>query len=136
MWPARMPAATYRVLEEPVVLPLKMVSRAWHPVPFTARAKKGGPAGAPARDVLLKGILLREPAGLRAYCLICPHELCYLNFVPGGKTLVCPCHDSVFNLLEDGARISGPAPRGAYRFRLRVRGNRVEIREVEEEALA
>ena len=40
-----------------------------------------------------------------------------------------------FDPLADGARVSGPANRGLYRFRLKVRRSGVEIIEVEEEAL-
>ncbi len=41
---------------------------------------------------------------------VCPHLGCQVYFNRGSKTFVCPCHDSVFSL--DGARTSGPAPRG------------------------
>ena len=106
--------------------------------------------------MLLKGILLRLPlpraagieSGLKAFSLMCPHELCELNFTEDTRSdhwaasarrnhpvLVCPCHFSVFDPLADGAVIAGPAERGAYRFRWKVRGSKVEIREVEEEAL-
>jgi hypothetical protein len=41
----------------------------------------------------------------------------------------------VFDPLADGDRISGPADRGLYRFRLQIRRRAVTIVEVEEEAL-
>lgn len=150
------PEVRYRKLHSPVILPLKAVTESWRPVPFTARCPVPDGAEAPAPYLLLKGILLRLPrAGsstgathLKAFCLNCPHELCYVNFVedtnlvrlePAEKKdhplLVCPCHFSVFDPLADAARISGPAHRGLYRFRLQLRRAQVEIQEVEEEAL-
>lgn len=146
----------YRRLKQPVVLPLQSVDELWRPVCFTAHCRKIRPAGGPSADLLLKGILLRLPAPqaarlewrLKAFCLICTHELCELNFVEDPRSvrevpasrwnapvLVCPCHFSVFDPLADGGLISGPAERGAYRFLLTVHGKRVEIREVEEAAL-
>ena len=138
----------YRRLETPAVVPLEAVSEAWRPAAFRARCSKT--AGHARREVLLRGMVLRLPgaAGLKAFALNCPHELCELNLAqdtgsapwpPEARrshpVLVCPCHFSVFDPLADGAAISGPAARGAYRFRWKVRGSRVEIREVEEEAL-
>ena len=87
-------------------------------------------------------------AGLKAFCLTCPHEICQVDYVedigyvrveeaakPDHPLLVCPCHFSVFDPMADAARISGPASRGLYRFRLRVERDRVEITEVEEAVL-
>ena len=48
---------------------------------------------------------------------------------------VCPCHTSTFRV-EDGERLSGPAPRGLCRFRVTKVGDAsVEIAEVEEDVL-
>ncbi len=48
---------------------------------------------------------------------------------------LCPCHNSTFTMAE-GARLSGPAPRGLYRFRVTaVTDTHVEIGEVEEDVL-
>ncbi len=146
----------YRRLKRPVVLPLKGVAEIWSPVLFSARCSAPNPADGPGSDVLLKGILLRLPlpqprrraTDVKAFCLNCPHELCNVNFTvetaflqlppamkAGHPLFVCPCHYSVFDPLADGARLSGLAPRGLYRFRLAMGRNQVEIREVEEEAL-
>ena len=148
------PDARYRRLESPVVLPLEEVAESWRPFPFSALASAPEPTGGPSSDILLKGIVLRlpRPTGssteLKAFCLHCPHELCFVNFTehpelvraaPGVKVdhplLVCPCHFSVFDPLADGDRISGPADRGLYRFRLQIRQSALAIVEVEEEAL-
>ena len=48
---------------------------------------------------------------------------------------ICPCHNSTFKA-EDGARLSGPAPRGLYRFGVTsVNDAAVEIGDVEEDLL-
>ncbi len=148
------PDARYRRLESSVVLPLEEVAEPWRPFPFSALASAPEGTGGPSSDIRLKGIVLRlpRPTGssteLKAFCLHCPHELCFVNFTehpelvqvaPGVKVvhplLVCPCHFSVFDPLADGDRISGPADRGLYRFRLQIRRSALAIVEVEEEAL-
>jgi len=44
------------------------------------------------------------------YSPVCPHLGCQVFFDRGAKQYVCPCHASIFSV--DGARISGPTPRG------------------------
>ena len=101
-------------------------------------------------------MLVRTAAGERpeqfsAVCVRCPHELCDVDYVDDPKRLpteivneigrpvtepvyVCPCHNSTFKV--DGERLSGPAPRGLYRFRVTgVSAAAVEIAEVEEDVL-
>ncbi|HEX8846729.1 MAG TPA: Rieske 2Fe-2S domain-containing protein [Pyrinomonadaceae bacterium] len=41
---------------------------------------------------------------------ICPHEGCNVVWRAEANQFVCPCHDSYF--AADGARLSGPSPRG------------------------
>lgn len=137
----------YRKLVEPVEVPLASVAEAWRPVAFRARAV----APQTRQEVVLEGALLRVPSprperAVQAFCLHCPHELCFVNYqetppsLPPGEgksdhpVFVCPCHVSVFDPAAEGARIAGPAPRGLYRFRLKVRQDQVVIREVEEAA--
>ena len=135
----RLPAAVrYRRLRSPTAVPLAQVADTWRAASFQARCS----------GTALRGMLVRTPAGLKAFCLHCPHEICPVNYAedprsvrvesgppPDHPVFVCPCHFSVFDPLTDGERLSGPAHRGLYRFRLVVRRDRVEIREVEEEAL-
>jgi Rieske Fe-S protein len=101
-------------------------------------------------------MIVRTAAGERpdqfsAVCVRCPHELCHVDYVDDPKRLppeivneigravtepvyVCPCHNSTFKV--DGERLSGPAPRGLYRFRVTgVSASAVEIAEVEEDVL-
>lgn len=139
-------------------MPKASLDQAWTPVPFTARATKPRPGADGISDVLLRGILVRVSqaaagdalgdAGLRALCLHCPHELCYVKLVeetetvrvpdqakPENPLLVCPCHFSVFDPASDGALLTGPAGRGLYRFQFKVKDNTIEIQGVEEAAL-
>ena len=44
------------------------------------------------------------------YSPVCPHLGCQVFFDRQKKEFVCPCHGSVFS--ADGARVSGPTPRG------------------------
>ncbi len=91
------------------------------------------------------------PDRFKAVCTVCPHEQCDVDFVAdpgelseyvtaeigpiGEPVYLCPCHDSAFTM-TDGVRLSGPAPRGLYRFRVtRVTETAVEIGEVEEDVL-
>jgi nitrite reductase/ring-hydroxylating ferredoxin subunit len=148
-------APAYRGLETTVSLPLEEVAELWRPVAFDAWfTLPSAPGEAPA-ERLLKGLLLRVSpsssgeSGLRAYCQLCPHETCYVEFTSDTRTvrvesqekpdhplMVCPCHFSVFDPARDGACIEGPSTRGLYRFRIEARGRRIEILEVEEAALA
>jgi Rieske Fe-S protein len=85
---------------------------------------------------------------VQAFCLLCPHEICHVEYqtdtsrveletgaTPEHPLLVCACHFSVFNPVADGARISGPAYRGLYRFKVQVERDTVRITQVEEEVL-
>ncbi len=47
---------------------------------------------------------------LRVLSAICPHLGCIVPWVPEQKVFVCPCHGGRFG--SDGARLSGPPPRG------------------------
>ena len=127
-----------RRLRTVVTVPLDRVADPWRPAEFKAWCS----------GRLLRGTLLRAPSDLKAFCRHCPHEICPVNFAedprsvrmesgsaPDHPLFMCPCHFSVFDPAADGAVISGPAHRGLYRFGLTARRDRVEIREVEEEAL-
>ncbi len=141
----------------PLLEPLRFAAadfpRPWTAVPFTARCAAPGNPERPAREVLLKGVVLRLPASgggadFQAYCLTCPHEICQVDFttetkgvelaperLPRHPLFVCPCHFSAFDPLADGGRLAGPAHRGLYRFGLETRGGAVVVREIERAAL-
>jgi cytochrome b6-f complex iron-sulfur subunit len=48
--------------------------------------------------------------GVLALWWKCPHLGCTVPFIAGENEFICPCHGSVYQY--DGARVSGPAPRG------------------------
>ncbi|MEO5741192.1 MAG: Rieske 2Fe-2S domain-containing protein [Vicinamibacterales bacterium] len=146
----------YRPLAQPVVVPLDALSVPWRVRPFTAEAVTLPSAATPNQPIRVSGMIVRTAAGDRpqqfsAVCVRCPHELCDVDYVDDPKRLpteivneigrpvsepvyVCPCHNSTFKV--DGDRLSGPAPRGLYRFRVTgVSAAAVEIAEVEEDVL-
>jgi Rieske Fe-S protein len=47
---------------------------------------------------------------ITVYSPVCPHLGCQVFFDRQNKQYVCPCHGSIF--AADGARVSGPSPRG------------------------
>jgi Rieske Fe-S protein len=137
----------YAPLTAPVRIPLEAVTTPWRPVPFRAEA-----VAPPARRVLLSGVVFRRMTGderpeLSALCVTCPHEQCQVDFIAEPTTLprtdrvmthpvfLCACHSSVFDAVDDGEWVAGPAPRGLYRFRIRVDVEAVEVGEVEADAL-
>ena len=146
----------YGKLSQPVVVPLDALSTPWRVRPFTADAVTLSSAATPNQPIRVSGMIVRTAAGERpeqfsAVCVRCPHELCDVDYVDDPKRLpqevigeigrpvtepvyVCPCHNSTFKV--DGERLSGPAPRGLYRFRVTsVSASAVEIAEVEEDVL-
>jgi Rieske Fe-S protein len=143
----------YARLTAPVRIPLDAVRTPWSPVPFKADAFAPLGGTAPARRVLINGVLFRRVTGddrpqMSALCVTCTHEQCQVDFIAHPTPLprtdhvmkhpvfLCACHSSVFDAAHDGAPIAGPAPRGLYRFRLHIAADAVEIDEVEEEALS
>jgi Rieske Fe-S protein len=142
----------YAALAKPVRIPVDAVLVPWQPVAFVAEGTRNDSPAAPARGarrrVLISGVLFRTGAQLSALCVTCPHEQCQVDLVTDAERLArmhpqtthplfeCGCHFSVFDAADAGARLSGEAPRGLYRFRIDgVRDGVVEIREVEEAAL-
>ena len=146
----------YRPLSQPVVVPIEAVSAPWKARPFTAEALTLPSAATPNQPIRVSGMIVRTAAGERpdqfsAVCVRCPHELCDVDYVDDLKRLpqeivneigravsepvyVCPCHNSSFKV--DGERLSGPAPRGLYRFKVTgVSAAAIEIAEVEEDVL-
>ena len=139
----------FRDLQRSVHVPLDALSEPWRPVEFDART-----VDAAGRPLLLKGAVLRTPSTadraseVKALCLTCPHEICYVTLRDDTRTVpfdagprpdhplfVCACHFSVFDPVADGARLSGPSERGLFRFRLDLESDMVRITQVEEAIL-
>jgi Rieske Fe-S protein len=66
----------------------------------------------------------RAADGIVAYSAICTHQGCEASaWDAEAKTLWCPCHDSKFDLRENGRVVSGPAPRRLAALPLGVQGD-------------
>ncbi|XXF79098.1 ubiquinol-cytochrome c reductase iron-sulfur subunit [Myxococcaceae bacterium GXIMD 01537] len=66
----------------------------------------------------------QEDGSFTALSTVCPHLGCGVNRDDKGG-FRCPCHTSAF--APNGARISGPAPRGLDPLRVEVRGETVLV---------
>jgi len=47
--------------------------------------------------------------GLKAYSAVCTHFACLVKWNQASGTMICPCHEGVFDV-SDGSVISGPPP--------------------------
>ncbi|MBV8424209.1 MAG: Rieske (2Fe-2S) protein [Candidatus Eremiobacteraeota bacterium] len=64
------------------------------------------------------------PQGLLAYSKICTHLGCPLGlYRQGAQQLMCPCHQSLFNILDGGSVVFGPAARSLPQLPLQVDGD-------------
>jgi Rieske Fe-S protein len=143
----------YAPLTHAVRIPLDSVATPWRTVPFTAEATGVATVEAPARRVVLKGVLYRKAmedgsSDLSALCVTCPHERCPVDLVTDPERLAkmgdaksplfeCGCHFSKFDARDDGEWLSGVAYRGLFRFRVSAVGkDAAEITHIEEEALS
>ena len=59
---------------------------------------------------------------------ICPHEGCEVAWEQNMNRFSCPCHESYF--AADGARISGPSPRGLDPLPMRVQDGKLQVQYV------
>jgi ubiquinol-cytochrome c reductase iron-sulfur subunit len=60
------------------------------------------------------------PAGFVAYSKICTHAGCPVGLYRAAQqTLICPCHQSEFAVLEGARPISGPAARALPQLPIR-----------------
>ena len=148
----------YRPLARPVVMSFEDLSTPWRARQFVADGVTLSSAATPNQPIRITGMVVRtsardnQPETFVAVCVRCPHEGCDVDFVSDPNLLpqdvrdeighvvdhsvyICPCHNSTFKA-EDGGRLSGPAPRGLYRFRVTgVQDAAIEIAEVEEDVL-
>lgn len=63
--------------------------------------------------------------GLMALYQRCVHLGCRVPFCESSQWFECPCHQSKYNAA--GEYMSGPAPRGMDRFRIRVEGDQLVV---------
>jgi Rieske Fe-S protein len=62
---------------------------------------------------------------------ICPHEGCEVVWEQARNRFSCPCHESYFT--ADGARISGPSPRGLDPLPMRVQDGKLQVQYISKE---
>ena len=125
--------------------PTSMFKQQWDIVKFDAMLST------PEGDKRLQGVLLKtsdDVVGLSAFCTICPHEICQVEFVTdterfrtisdtvvGQPLFVCPCHFSLFDPTRKGEVIDGPALRGLYAFAFEVAENEILVTGIEAKVL-
>jgi Rieske Fe-S protein len=63
---------------------------------------------------------------LEVLSAVCPHLGCQVPWSADKKAFFCPCHGSVF--APDGARISGPTPRGLDSLQSTIQDGRLKVR--------
>lgn len=63
---------------------------------------------------------------LEVLSAVCPHLGCEVPWNPDKKAFFCPCHGSIF--APDGARISGPTPRGLDSLESTVQDGQLKVR--------
>jgi len=63
---------------------------------------------------------------LEVVSAVCPHLGCQVPWSAEKNAFLCPCHGSVF--APDGARISGPAPRGLDSLQSTIQDGRLKVR--------
>ncbi len=136
--------AGFLELVEPLSLPISELTGRWDIVRFDAGLST------PKGNRRLQGVVLKtgnDPVGtddLQAFCTICPHEICLVEFVEetarytalsdavtGQPLFVCPCHFSVFDPVAKGEVLAGPAPRGLYAFEFQVTDDEIRITGIE-----
>jgi thiosulfate dehydrogenase [quinone] large subunit len=74
------------------------------------------PSGEPA-------VLFRTKNGVFAYSEICTHQGCTVAYSPSDKTLVCPCHQAVYDPFHDAEVLSGPAPAPLSKIKVAIEGS-------------
>ncbi|HEV8325750.1 MAG TPA: Rieske 2Fe-2S domain-containing protein [Myxococcota bacterium] len=62
---------------------------------------------------------------VKVFSATCPHLGCAVDLDPVTSHFACPCHTSNFSL--DGARLSGPAPRGMDELHAEVKGGELWV---------
>lgn len=84
---------------------------------------EGAIGDAQSQTVLIRvaGGLAGSADGYYAYSKVCTHAGCPVAlYRTAAKQLMCPCHQSVFDVIRDGAVVSGPADHALPRLPIEV----------------
>jgi Rieske Fe-S protein len=67
-----------------------------------------------------------EGAEFQVFAINCAHLGCPVRWFPQSRLFMCPCHGGVY--YENGARASGPPPRGLYEYEHEIRDGHLWVR--------
>lgn len=62
----------------------------------------------------------------QVFAINCTHLGCPVRWFPESGLFLCPCHGGAY--YADGARASGPPPRGLYQYEFKVEGGQLWVR--------
>jgi quinol---cytochrome c reductase iron-sulfur subunit, bacillus type len=62
----------------------------------------------------------------QVFAINCTHLGCPVRWFPESGLFMCPCHGGVY--YQDGARASGPPPRGLYVYQHRIQNGELWVR--------
>jgi len=62
----------------------------------------------------------------QVFAINCAHLGCPVRWFEESSLFMCPCHGGVY--YEDGARASGPPPRGLYEYEYKIEQRRLWVR--------
>ena len=74
-------------------------------------------------NVPIGAIYLRRTGAqtVQALNVVCPHAGCFVDFMPGRNSYLCPCHDSTFAVDGKINDPKSPAPRGLDELAVEIR---------------
>jgi quinol---cytochrome c reductase iron-sulfur subunit, bacillus type len=75
-----------------------------------------------------------SPDKLQVFAINCTHLGCPVRWFPQSGLFMCPCHGGVY--YADGARASGPPPRGLFQYDYKIEGGDLWIKAGEVPTLA
>ena len=67
-----------------------------------------------------------EGEQFQVFAINCAHLGCPVRWFPQSRLFMCPCHGGVY--YEDGARASGPPPRGLFEYEYEIRDGQLWVR--------
>jgi menaquinol-cytochrome c reductase iron-sulfur subunit len=62
----------------------------------------------------------------QVFAVNCAHLGCPVRWFAQSRLFMCPCHGGVY--YEDGARASGPPPRGLFQYEYEIRQGQLWVR--------
>ena len=72
-----------------------------------------------------RNVFVLPAKGNQVLSAVCPHEGCEVVWEQNRNRFSCPCHESYF--AADGARISGPSPRGLDSLPMRIEDGNLQV---------